>query len=269
MDLEKINLEFDEEEINRLIKKLNDLYEHQQGNFATLCYTVYKIDCWFSDNPDCLLKAKYNADYYNKKQLFKSLGISNRLRERYINCFKKFMTQKNDDIVAEIKEPFVSFTSSKLFELLPFSYDILVKFIDSGQLSANMTVKEIREFFKTLEEKEDSEEESTENFDPTENENFIVLKNDTARQDFLSNYKTWGLWFEEPRLGLKYYRCKIGNEIIVAVSGRSQLYKDIIHDFVYYCELNSVGSLTVGYSLSDNQIFAKMKAVSDKRVYLF
>ena len=268
MEIEKTNLEFEDKEINELILQLNRLHNSQQQDFANLCYTVYKIDCWFEDNPDCLLKAKSSPDYYNKKELFKALNLKNKQVNRYCACYEKFMTL--DDVGSKLKEPFVSFTSSKLFELLPLGTEKLIEFLNNGQLSPTMTVKEIREFLKTIEEKEETEENVDELEIKNFEENFIVLKNDTARKDFLDNYMSWGLWFEEPRLKLKYYRCKIGEMVLVAVQGFYKSYSsDKDFENVHFCYLNDAGLLCFAFPFTYNQIFAKMKAIEDKRVYLF
>ncbi len=267
MELEKVKLEFEEVEINQLIEKLNKLHNNQQQDFAELCYTVDKIRSWFVDNPDCLVKAKYGADYYNGKELFKMLGFTNKQVNRYCSCYQKFMIL--DDVGSKLKEPFVSFSPSKLFELLPLCVDKLVEFINSGQLSADMTVKEIREFLKSFDVVDETTEEVQEESILLEEENYVVLKNDTARKDFLDNYKTWGLWFEEPRLRLKYYRCKIGDIVLVAVLGYYKSYSGGDYENHHFLKLNDAGSLSVGYEMSFNDIFSKMKAVPDKRVYLF
>lgn len=268
MELGWVKLEVNEVEINRLIDRLNKLHNSQQQDFAELCYTVYKIDCWFEDNPDVMLKDKYKSDYYNKKELFKMLGFKKSQVGRLCQCYQKFMTLI-PDVGTKIKEPFVSFTPSKLFELLPLSYDKLVEFINNGQLSADMTVKEIREFLKSFDSIEDVSEEEQEENVSLEEENFIVLKNDTVCQDFLDNYKTWGLWFEEPRLKLKYYRCKIGEKILVAICSNSgYCFQGGHSDVVNFHYLNEEGSMML-YSETYNNLISNMKAVPDKRVYLF
>lgn len=268
LDLKMVDVE--NQELSQYLRKIIKLFHSQQSNFAELCYLVYKIDCWFEDNPDVACKSKWDATYYNEKSLFKSLGFSNKQVCRYCNCYQKFMTL--DDVGSKIKEPFVSFAPSKLFEMLPVSTDKLIEFINNGQLSAEMTVKQIREFFKTVEEKEDvpDEEISSEN---VEEDYFLVLKNDTARKDFLSNYKTWGLWFEEPRLKLKYFRCKIGDKVLVAISGKTET-------VYYYDQTTTVVDTHKFYWMSqDGEMFLDptcetailkfMSAVEDKKVYLF
>lgn len=271
MELELKIVDVENEELSPYIKKLKNLFNVQQSNFAELCYTIYKIDCWFEDNPDIACKSKYDATYFNKKSLFKALGFSNKQVCRFCNCYQKFMTL--DDVGSKIKEPFVSFTSSKLFEMLPVSIDKLIEFINNGQLSPRMTVKEIREFFKTTEEKEIfPENEESDNTTITE-DYFLILKNDTARKDFLENFKTWGLWFDEPRLKLKYFRCRIGERVLVAVSGKTE-------DVYYYDQSTKVVDTHRFYWMSpageifldptcETAILKVMSSVEDKKVYLF
>lgn len=275
MEIEYKNLEFEDEEINQLIKQLNKCFDNQQGNFATVCYTIYKIDCWFDDNPDCLLKSKYTADYYKKNQLFKMLGFSKSQVSKLCQCYKKFMTHESFAGETKIKEPFVSFTSSKLFELLSIGTDKLIEFVTSGQISANMTKLEIREFLKSVEEKEEISncEDADENITDSTEDYFLVLKNDKMRKDFLDNFKTWGLWFEEPRLKLKYYRCRIGEKVLVAVLGKTEE--------IYYCDgtkkiyethkffyMSAEGELFLDPTC-ETAILKDMSALEDKKVYLF
>ena len=269
LDLKMVDVE--DQELSQYLKKLTKLFNGQQSNFAELCYTIYKIDCWFDDNPDCVCKSKYDATYYNKKSFFKLLGFSNKQVCRFCNCYQKFMTL--DDVGSKIKEPFVSFAPSKLVELLPISTDKLIEFINNGQLSAEMTIKQIREFFKTIEEKE-SVSESEETIKEAEEDYFLVLKNDTARRDFLQNFKTWGLWFEEPRLKLKYFRCRIGERVLVVVSGVTENINSYYYDQSKtvveshkFCWMSKDGELFLD-STCETAILKEMSAVEDKKVYL-
>lgn len=45
------------------------------------------------------------------------------------------------------------------------------------------------------------------------------LKNKTERENFINNYKAWGIWKEVPELEMKYYRYVLpdGTQIIVSV----------------------------------------------------
>lgn len=268
MELKYNNLEFNEEEINVLVKRLNDLYKSQQSDFANLCYTVYRIDCWFSDNEDVVLKSKTN-DYYNKKALFKQLGFTNKQVRRNISCYQKYMTL--DDVGSKLKDVFKNYSESQLIELLPVENDILMNYINAGDIKPDMTIKEIRAFLK-------SKSENNENFEENDEINleiedkFLILKNDQARKDFLENYLSWGLWFEEPRLKLKYYRCKIGEKILVVIAGKedwgNNYYGGNIHDSHKYFYMTENEELLLNPTCS-TQILKDMSALADKKVYLF
>ena len=264
MELQYKNIEFEEEEINKLVKKLNELHKAQQNDFSTLCYTVYKINAWFLDNEDLVLKSKTN-DYYNSKQLFKQLGFTSKQVKRYCNCFTKYMIL--DDVGSKLKDVFKKFSESKLIELLPVEDSTLLEYLNNDDITAEMTVKEIRAFLKSKSEEDlNVIEESELNTDLEEK--FLVLKNDQARKDFLDNYVSWGLWFEEPRLKLKYYRCKIGEKILVAISSHSGYsYSGGYSDVVNFHYLNEEGTMSL-YSQSEYNLISDMKAIEDKKVYL-
>ena len=102
----------------------------------------------------------------------------------------------------------------------------------------------------------------------------MVLKNDTARRDFLQNFKTWGLWFEEPRLKLKYFRCRIGERVLVAVSGVTENINSYYYDQSKtvveshkFCWMSKDGELFLD-STCETAILKEMSAVEDKKVYL-
>lgn len=264
MELQYSELEFNEEEINVLVKRLNELHKSQQQDFATLCYMVYKIDCWFEDNEDIVLKSKAN-DYYDKKTLFKQLGFTNKQVRRYINCYQKYMTL--DDVGSKLKDVFKRFSESQLIELLPLENETLLNYINAGDIKPSMTVKEIRTFLKSKADNSNISDENKE-IDIQNEDNFLILKNDQARKDFLENYLSWGLWFEEPRLKLKYFRCKIGEKILVAICSHSGYsYQSDYSDVVNFHYLNEEGTMRL-YSETENNLIADMKAEKDKRVYL-
>ncbi len=43
----------------------------------------------------------------------------------------------------------------------------------------------------------------------------MQLKNKTEREQFLANYKTWGIWKEIPELKLKFYRYELPNGTVI------------------------------------------------------
>lgn len=268
MELQYNELEFNEEEINVLVKRLNELHKNQQSDFANLSYTVYKIDCWFVDNTDVVLKSKTN-DYYDRKTLFKQLGFSNKQVRRYINCYQKYMTL--DGAGSKLKDVFKRFSESKLFEMLPVENETLLNYISAGNITPNMTLKEIRAFLKSKSEESLETENVKEDVEIASNDKFLVLKNDQARKDFLENYLSWGLWFEEPRLKLKYYRCKIGEKILVVIAGKedygNNYYGESIRDSFKYYYMTENEELLLNPT-SPTYILKDMSSVVDKRVYL-
>ena len=116
--------------------------------------------------------------------------------ERF-GCFDDFGVRYLNDIYS-------GFSFSQLAEMLSIP-DELLSFI-----SKDMTVREIREF-KAIQKSVPTSEQKTESTENKGIQRFIVLKNDTERIDFLKNFSNWGLWFEENRLGIKYYRCMLNN----------------------------------------------------------
>ena len=268
MELKYNELEFNEEEINVLVKRLNELHKNQQADFANLSYTVYKIDCWFVDNTDVVLKSKTN-DYYDRKTLFKQLGFSNKQVRRYINCYQKYMTL--DDVGSKLKDVFKRFSESQLIELLPIENETLLNYINAGDIKASMTIKEIRAFLKSKSEESLETENVKEDVEIANNDKFLVLKNDQARKDFLENYLSWGLWFEEPRLKLKYYRCKIGEKILVVIAGKEDwginYYGGNIHDSHKYFYMTENEELLLNPTCS-TAILKDMSVLTDKKVYL-
>ena len=43
----------------------------------------------------------------------------------------------------------------------------------------------------------------------------MQLKNKTEREQFLANYKSWGVWKEVPELELKFYRYEFPNGTVI------------------------------------------------------
>lgn len=267
MELQYNNLEFNEEEINVLVKHLNEFHKSQQSDFANLCYTVFKIESWFDDNPDVVLKSTKN-DYYNKKSLFKTLGFTINKKNLLINCYSKYMNLT--DVGVKIKDVFKNFSESKLYELLPVENNVLMSYIEAGEINPDMTVREIRVFLKLKSAESKNFEEDNE-IDVQNEDYFLVLKNEQARKDFLINYMSWGLWFEEPRLKLKYYRCRIAEKILVVISGKEDLgtnYNNRIQDSFKYFYMTSDNELLINPTCI-SQILKDMSAVEDRKVYLF
>lgn len=52
----------------------------------------------------------------------------------------------------------------------------------------------------------------------------VELTNDKNRRDFLHNFKSWGVWFYEPLLGVTYYKCELPSEYQIVVEESPDTY---------------------------------------------
>lgn len=104
-----------------------------------------------------------------------------------------------------LKKEFELYNFTQLTEMLPIPNELL------SFITPDMTVKQIRDFKNTANSAVQSTEQKNSSLENKGIERFIILKNDTERINFLKNYADWGLWFEESRLGIKYYRCLLNN----------------------------------------------------------
>ena len=74
----------------------------------------------------------------------------------------------------------------------------------------------------------------------------LDLKNKKAREEWLRNYESWGVWIDMPELQMKYYRCNFANgcSLIVAVGCKYEWdysagrISDQAHDVVRYALLD-------------------------------
>ncbi len=166
----KDNIDFEDENLNKLIKILKKCYDKQQNNFAELCFCMSRLHEYFENN---YFKAKDN-EYYNEKKLFMKFGFNRQAVSRYIQCFKRFcyLTSSDEDAKCFIISELYGFSPSKLFELLVLSDEEIMKYLKSGEIKFSMTVKEIRKFIKSLnndsedQKAEINEEEIPEAYDP-------------------------------------------------------------------------------------------------------
>lgn len=154
------------QEVQELIDKLNQCFKNEQENFCYICYYLYELKKRF-DSYDKTYYGRYfdsNKNFVFYETVCKCFGIEFKTAERYINIFKKFMFL--DNVVPKLGEAFFGFSYSKLDILCSVSDAQLNKDLKSGKLNCNMTVKQIREYVKSLKGKpankvieENSEEE--------------------------------------------------------------------------------------------------------------
>ncbi len=204
-NFKKCNLEFDDIELSGLVSALNISFDKQQDSFIYICRDVYKI--WSYCNH------KYwqskNNNYYNSYQLLAEFGFERMAVSRYKNCYEKFIVDNGTTFALSI--PFLGFSPSKLFELLPLSQETAFDLIDKKLITPIMTVKQIREFVKTfingLDKKEKVVEDNTVTeedidsipmaYDPTKHYDFDYFK-DLSKQQLINNI--WELQKEYERL---------------------------------------------------------------------
>lgn len=182
----KENIEFEDENLNILLKKLKSCYDKQQNNFAKLCHCIVKIHIYFENN---YFKAKDN-DYYNEKKLFAKFGFNRQAVSRYCQCFERFccLSSSEENAKCSVIDEFKGFSPSKLFELLPLSNSEVITYIKDGQIRPTMTVKEIRKYIKSLngenkeEKTEINEEEIPDAYDPSKVYEYSYFESKTKNQ---------------------------------------------------------------------------------------
>ncbi len=173
-------LDFEDKELSLLIKDLKQCFYRQQDSFIKTCVTIHKIWSYCKGN---YYKAKDN-EYYNSYKLLAKFGFDKKAVSRYKQCFEKFIV--GDDGHYTLFPQIYGFTSSKLFELLTLSDETIFNAIDNKLLKPEMTVKQIREFIKTLKDGTDKAEKVVE--DTTEiNEEDIPLAYD-PKQEYEYSY---------------------------------------------------------------------------------
>ena len=174
----KSDLEFEDNELYWLVERLRDTFNNSQLNFAKTCECIYNIWKYCKGN---YYKAKDN-EYYNSYKLLAKFGFDKKAVNRYKNCYERFVHQQSCSLYPMYED----FTSSKLFELLVLSEDTAKNSIINGLVLPTMTVKQIREYIKSLKDGTDKAEKVVE--DTTEiNEEDIPLVYD-PKQEYEYSY---------------------------------------------------------------------------------
>lgn len=173
-------LDFEDKELSLLIKDLKQCFYKQQNSFIETCVTIHKIWSYCKGN---YYKAKDN-EYYNSYKLLAKFGFDKKAVSRYKQCFEKFIV--GDDGHYTLFPRLYGFTSSKLFELLTLSDETIFNAVDNKLIKPEMTVKQLREFIKSLKDGTDKAEKVVE--DTTEiNEEDIPLVYD-PKQEYEYSY---------------------------------------------------------------------------------
>lgn len=176
----KCDLEFEDDKLYWLVEKLRDVFGNSQDNFCDLCEAIYNIWSYCKSN---YWKAKDN-EYYNSYKLLAKFGFDKKAVSRYKQCYERFVHKEQGGLHSLYED----FTPSKLFELLVLSQDTANNAIVNGLIKPTMTVKEIREYIKTLKDGTDKAEIVVE--DTTINEEEIPMAYDPKQKYEFSYFET-------------------------------------------------------------------------------
>ncbi len=174
------DLDFEDSELHLLMLALQDCFEDNQINFCQTCKTIY--DIW-SYCKKSYFKAK-NNEYYNSYKLLAKFGFDKKAVNRYKQCYERFVLQGANVLLNDYKD----FSPSKLFELLVLSSDTSDELVKKQFIKPTMTVKQIREYIKTLKDGSDKAEKVIE--DTTINENDIPMAYDPKQEYEYSYFET-------------------------------------------------------------------------------
>lgn len=173
-------IDFEDKELHYLMNELSDCFEDNQLNFCKLCKTIYSIWSYCKGN---YWKAKDN-EYYNSYKLLAKFGFDKKAVSRYKRCYERFIVQDTAILYNDYRE----FTPSKLFELLRLSQDTAMELVKKQLITPTMTVKQIREYIKTLKDGTDKAEKVIE--DTTINEEDIPMAYNPKREYEYSYFET-------------------------------------------------------------------------------
>ena len=179
-DFKVCDLEFYDMELSILVNSLKHCFDKQQDNFVYLCKDIYRIWSYCKGN---YFRAKDN-EHYNSYKLLEKFGFNKKAVLRYKQCYEKYVVDTEQRLALNLVAR--NFSPSKLFEMLPLSQDTFFDCCDKKLLTPDMTVKEIREFVKTLKDGTDKAEKVIE--DTTEiNEDEIPMAYD-PKQEYEYSY---------------------------------------------------------------------------------
>lgn len=174
------DLEFEDDKLFWLVERLRDVFNNLQDNFSNLCEAIYNIWSYCKGN---YWKAKDN-EYYNSYKLLAKFGFDKKAVSRYKQCYERYVHKEQGGLHSLYED----FTPSKLFELLVLSDETVKSSISNGLIKPTMTVKQIREYIKTLKDGSDKAEKVIE--DTTINEEDIPMAYDPKQEYEYSYFET-------------------------------------------------------------------------------
>lgn len=177
----KCDLVFEDNGLFWLVERLRDIFNNSQLNFAETCECIYNIWKYCKGN---YYKAKDN-EYYNSYKLLAKFGFDKKAVNRYKNCYERYVHPQSCSLYPIYED----FTSSKLFELLVLSEDTAKSSIINGLVLPTMTVKQIREYIKTMKDG-DKPEKVIEDTSTEINEEEIPMAYDPKQEYEYSYFET-------------------------------------------------------------------------------
>lgn len=129
------------------------------------------------------------------------------------------ITERFGYLMTSLAPKFERYGYCQLVEMLPLNDEQL------ELVNPDMTVQEIKALKKVQKKVDPTLGQNAENSETLINKgigNFLTLKNDTERLDFLKMYKCWGVWLELPELNLTFYKCDLDNGDFICVTEYSR-----------------------------------------------
>ena len=176
----KSDIDFEDIKLSSLVTALRYSFDKRQDSFIYICRDIYRI---WSYCKGSYYKAKDN-EYYNSYKLLAKFGFDKKAVSRYKQCYERFIVQETAILYNDYRE----FTPGKLFELLTLSQDTALELIQKQLITPTMTVKQIREYIKTLKDGTDKAEKIVE--DTTINEEDIPMAYDPKQEYEYSYFET-------------------------------------------------------------------------------
>lgn len=206
-----------------IVEKCNSLISDLKTKYVLIggCLIDLKSHCsdiWSYE------KGRYCKDIYEVgKQLF------NFCKSTTANVIA--IAQKFGDYLCCLKREYEPYTYKQLVVMLPLNEEQL------SQVNPSMSeqdIKAIRKLGKTAVQQVGQNVENSETLINKGVGNFLSLKNDTERLDFLKMYKCWGVWLELPELNLTFYKCDLDNGDFIVVTENTYWLSQNDKDFDYY-----------------------------------
>lgn len=157
--MEDFNIEnmpvFEDAGLNEIIKRIEQTFHKGQQNFVELVVGMHDLKERFTNdyfNQSATKQWSYKAtdkQLYTFTYLVSKLGFSERQVNRLLQCYDKFLVG-SAGVGLKLLPAFSGYTPSKLFELLPVSKETLLQAVERQLIKPSMTVKELRDWVKSL-----------------------------------------------------------------------------------------------------------------------